>query len=283
MEKVSSVSNTKDIIEKYDFSFKKKFGQNFLVDKNVLSNIVSNASITKDSIVIEIGPGIGALTQFLCDEAEFVYAFEIDNTLIPILEETLAGYDNKLITEGDFLKIDLEKFYSDNQLGRTAEVVVVANLPYYITTPIISKLIESGLKIDRMIMMMQKEVAERLSAKPKTKDYNSLSIFIQYYMDVKILMNVNKNVFIPKPNVDSAVIELSRKKTRDIEVVDEEQFFTLVKDGFNQRRKTLRNNWKKYDLKRIESAMTELGLHLGQRAEEISINDYIKLVNLLNE
>lgn len=276
--KISTPKNTRELLERHNFSFKKMFGQNFLIDGNILRNIVKNAEITKDTAVIEIGPGIGALTQYIGDAAGKVVCFEIDTRLEELLKETLGDYDNITVVFEDFLKADVEKIINE-QLSGYKEIIVVANLPYYITTPIISKIIESDISVDRMVLMMQSEVGNRLSAKPKSKEYGSLSIFIQYYCAPKVLMKVPRNAFIPQPNVDSIVIGLKKHVNPPVEVVNEELFFELVKTSFNQRRKMLRNNLKKYDLKVLEEIFEELGLSLTLRAEALSIQDYANISN----
>jgi len=276
MEKIANINRTLQTIKKFDFNFKKKFGQNFLVDHNTLSSIVSLSGISKDTLVIEIGPGIGALTQYLAEASSKVIAFEIDRTLEPILNETLKDFDNIDVIFEDFLKADFESVIANEEYS---EIYVVANLPYYITTPIIERIIESNIKFNSMVMMMQKEVAQRLSAANNTKDFNSLSVFIQYHTEANIILNVSKNVFIPKPNVDSAVIKLTRLDQPRVAVEDETMFFKFVRDCFRMRRKTIKNNLKGYDLKVFEKVFEENDLSLTRRAESLTLNDFANLFN----
>lgn len=262
-----------------NFSFKKKLGQNFIVDENTINNIVSKAEIDSETLVIEIGPGIGSLTYKLCEVAKMVVCYEIDKSLELPLKENLAKYSNYSIIFDDFLKVNVEdelKKYNYNK------VYIVANLPYYITTPIIFKIIEDKLNIDKIVIMLQKEVGDRLKAQPKTKDYNSLSIFINYYYDVRKIMDVSRNIFIPVPNVDSSVIEL-KKKTSKFTVLDEKKFFKLVKDSFVQKRKTIKNNLINYDLNIIETILAKHGQTLTARAEEISIDTFVEIANEMVE
>jgi 16S rRNA (adenine1518-N6/adenine1519-N6)-dimethyltransferase len=279
--KISSPSKTKELLKRHGFSFKKSFGQNFLIDGNVLSNIVSEADITEDTLVIEIGPGIGALTQYLADVSKKVLAFEIDTRLEPLLAETLEEYPNVEVVFEDFLKADVKKIIEEQ--GEFKDVAVVANLPYYITTPIITKILELKMPVNRMVFMMQKEVAKRLSANTSTKDYNSLSIFIQYYCSARIVLDISRTVFIPQPNVDSAILRLDVLDTPSVNVVDEDRMFTMIRDGFKMRRKTLRNNYKKYDLELLEKVFAKNGLDLTLRAEALTLQDYANIVNTLVE
>ena len=266
--------NQKEFIKDYDFKFKKKFGQNFITDDNILNNIVDSANIDEETLVIEIGCGAGALTKKLVNVAKKVIGYEIDETLKPILS-TIVGAD---IIFCDFLKRnvkkDLEK-YSYNKL------YVIANLPYYITTPIITKIIDDKLKVDKIVVMVQKEVGDRFSAKPNSKDYNSLTLFIDYYFNVKKLFVVSKNVFIPKPNVDSVVV-LFEKKNKKYDVINERIFFKLIRDSFKQKRKTLKNNLKDYDFDLIKEVLTENNFSENVRAEALPIEMFVKISNRLS-
>ena len=266
--------NQKDFIKDYDFKFKKKFGQNFLTDDNILNNIVDSANIDDETLVIEIGCGAGALTKKLVNVAKNVIGYEIDETLKPILS-TINGAD---IIFCDFLKRDVKKDlekYSYNKL------YVIANLPYYITTPIITKIIEDKLNVDKIVVMVQKEVGDRFSAKPNSKDYNSLTLFIDYYFNVKKLFVVSKNVFIPKPNVDSVVV-LFEKKDKKYDVVNERIFFKLIRDSFKQKRKTLKNNLKEYDFDLIKEVLSESNFSEDVRAEALPIEMFVKISNRLS-
>lgn len=266
--------NQKEFIKDYDFKFKKKFGQNFLTDVNILNNIVDSANIDDDTLVIEIGCGAGALTKKLVNVAKKVIGYEIDETLKPILS-TIDGAD---IIFCDFLKRDVKKDlekYSYNKL------YVIANLPYYITTPIITKIIEDKLNVDKIVVMVQKEVGDRFSAKPNSKDYNSLTLFIDYYFNVKKLFVVSKNVFIPKPNVDSVVV-LFEKKDKKYDVINEKLFFKLIRDSFKQKRKTLKNNLKDYDFDLIKEVLTENNFSEDVRAEALPIEVFVKISNRLS-
>lgn len=262
-------------IEKNDFAFKKKFGQNFIIDENIIKCIIDKSNIDKDTLVIEIGPGAGSLTSFLVQNAGFVLCYEIDTTLTPILNENLKSKENYKIIYEDFLKADIVSELSKYDYKK---IYVVANLPYYITTPIVVKLIEDKIDIDKIVIMVQKEVGNRFKAKPNSKDYSSLSIFINYYFDVQKIMDVSKNVFIPKPNVDSIVILMEKRKSK-ISVNNETLFFKLIRDSFKQKRKTLRNNLKDYDLQKIERILNNEGYSLSSRAEQIPMEVFIKIVN----
>ena len=266
--------NQKDFIKDYDFKFKKKFGQNFLTDDNILNNIVDSANIDDETLVIEIGCGAGALTKKIVNVAKNVIGYEIDETLKPILS-TINGAD---IIFCDFLKRDVKKDlekYSYNKL------YVIANLPYYITTPIITKIIEDKLNVDKIVVMVQKEVGDRFSAKPNSKDYNSLTLFIDYYFNVKKLFVVSKNVFIPKPNVDSVVV-LFEKKDKKYDVVNERIFFKLIRDSFKQKRKTLKNNLKEYDFDLIKEVLSESNFSEDVSAEALPIEMFVKISNRLS-
>jgi len=264
----------KDFIKEYDFKFKKKFGQNFLTDENILNNIVSSADIYKDTLVIEIGPGAGALTKKLVMNAKRVLAYEIDETLKPILS-TIDGVD---VIFCDFLKRDVKK-----DLGNYSykKLYVIANLPYYITTPIITKIIDDKINVDKIVVMVQKEVGDRFSAKVNTKEYNSLTLFINYYFNVKKLFVVSKNVFIPKPNVDSIVISLEKKEVRP-NVINEDIFFKLVRDAFTQKRKTLKNNLKNYDFEIIKEVLNKYNYNDDIRAEALPIEVFVEISNRLS-
>ena len=283
---ISNKARTRAIIEKHGFKFKKKFGQNFLTDANILRKIIDTAQLRKDVSVIEVGPGIGALTEYLARSAERVVAYEIDDTLIPILEEVMAPYDNVKIINEDILKADVNAMISKD-LIKSAEIAVVANLPYYITTPILMGLIEAQLPIDRYVVMMQLEVARRLSARPSTKDYNALSIAVQYYCDVEIAINVPRDVFVPAPNVDSAVVVLKRKTKPTVKVKDELFFMELVHASFKQRRKTLLNNLSAYfggiTKEEIVILLEEINIRPSVRGEALSIEEFAKIADVFYE
>lgn len=260
-----------------NFNFKKNFGQNFIVDKNIIDNIIKFSLVDKDTMVIEIGPGAGSLTTALASSSKSVLCYEIDDSLKDVLSDSLRDFENVDIIYQDFLKANVSetlKKYNYNKL------YVIANLPYYITTPIITKIIEDKLNVDKIVIMVQKEVGDRLKAQPGSKDYNSLSIYISYYFNVKKLMDVSRNVFLPKPNVDSIVIELSRKNKK-YNLKDENVFFKLVRDSFVQKRKTLRNNLKAYDLNIIETVLNKYGYDLSVRAENLSIDIFVDIANNL--
>ena len=262
-------------LNKNNFSFKKKFGQNFIIDENIIKNIVEKSNVDKDTLVIEIGPGAGSLTNILALKAKNVLCYEIDETLKEILSDNLKDYDNITIKYEDFLKSnvneDLKKF-------DYKKLYVVANLPYYITTPIIMKIIEDKINVDKIVVMVQKEVGDRFKAIPGSKDYNSLSIFLNYYFDVSKLMDVSKNVFMPKPNVDSIVVEF-KKKTNNYNVSDEKVFFKLVRDSFVQKRKTIKNNLKSYDLDKVNEILKKYNMDLTTRAEQIPIEVFVDVAN----
>ena len=286
MANIADYQNTRAILDKHGFSFKKSLGQNFLTDPNILENITKTADLSKEVNVIEIGPGIGALTEFLAREAAEVMAFEIDDRLLPILAETLADYDNVQIVHQDILKADIEsqikKFKNPN-----LPIKVVANLPYYITTPILMHLIESGIPFAEFVVMMQKEVADRISAKPNTKAYGSLSIAVQYYMDPKLAFIVPRTVFVPAPNVDSAILKISRRDKVLVDVSDEAFFFRVSKLAFMHRRKTLWNNLlasfgKEEETKeKLKLALADAEIAPTIRGEALSIEEFAKLANSL--
>ncbi|GAB3805434.1 16S rRNA (adenine(1518)-N(6)/adenine(1519)-N(6))-dimethyltransferase RsmA [Virgibacillus kimchii] len=280
---IATPSYTKEILKKYRFSFKKSLGQNFLVDANILKNIIRQAGIDGSSGVIEVGPGIGALTEQLAIHAEKVVAFEIDGRLLPVLEDTLKVYTNVSIIHQDILKADVGKVIKDYfQEGQPLHVV--ANLPYYITTPILIKLLREDLPVDSFTVMIQKEVAERMAAQPNSKSYGSLTIAVQYYTEAKIVMNVPKSVFMPEPNVDSSVLKLTRRKTPPVYVEDEDLFFRLVQASFAQRRKTLRNNLSshfkdRYEKAEIAGLIEKSGIDGTRRGESLSIEEFAQLAN----
>ncbi|SFQ78050.1 16S rRNA (adenine1518-N6/adenine1519-N6)-dimethyltransferase [Psychrobacillus psychrotolerans] len=283
---IATPIRTQEILKKYGFSFKKSLGQNFLIDPNILRNIVSHADLTKDSAAIEIGPGIGALTEHLARAAGKVVAFEIDQRLLPVLADTLSPYDNVDVIHADILEVDVKQIFEE-QLQDYKDVMVVANLPYYVTTPILLKLLMDRLPIRGLVVMMQKEVADRITASPGTKAYGSLSIAIQYYMQTEIAMIVPKAVFMPQPNVDSAVIKLTRREAPPVQVIDEEFLFKVSRGSFVQRRKTIINNLQsslpngkaKKDL--IIQALEKVGVDPTRRGETLSIEEFGKLSNEL--
>ena len=269
--------NIKDILNENNFSFKKKYGQNFLLDQNVLDNIIKESNITKDTLAIEIGVGAGSLTKKLSEKAKRVLAYEIDDSLEKPLKEILVGYSNIDIIFADFLTRNIKndiKSYSYKNL------IVVANLPYYITTPIITKFIDEKIDVEKIVVMVQKEVADRFSAKVGTKSYNSLTIFLNYYFNIKKAFNVSRNVFYPKPNVDSAVV-IFDKKENNYNVKNEDLFFKIVKDAFVQKRKTLKNNLKNYDLEKINSVLKKHNKDISYRAENIIIDEFMEIANEL--
>lgn len=264
-----------ELLEKNEFNFKKKFGQNFIIDENIINNIVTKANVDKDTLVIEIGPGAGSLTYFLAKFAKNVLCYEIDTTLKEILRDNLKEYDNVEVIYNDFLKVNV---LDDIKKYEYKKLYVIANLPYYITTPIIIKLIEDDINVDKIVVMVQKEVGDRFKAVPGTKDYSSLSVFLSYYYNIKKIMDVSKNVFIPKPNVDSIVVEFNRKEKK-LNVMDEQLFFKLIKDSFEFKRKTLKNNLKNYDLEKIDKVLKKHKLDLSVRAEQISLELFVEIAN----
>ncbi|MDR7240317.1 16S rRNA (adenine(1518)-N(6)/adenine(1519)-N(6))-dimethyltransferase RsmA [Neobacillus drentensis] len=283
---IATPVRTKDILKKYGFSFKKSLGQNFLIDTNILKKIVSFADLTQESGVIEIGPGIGALTEQLARTSKKVVAFEIDQRLLPILNDTLSPYPNVKIIHNDVLEADVAEVMKE-EFNDIDNVMVVANLPYYVTTPIIMKLLEEHLPIRGIVCMLQKEVADRISAKPGTKDYGSLSIAVQYYTEAETVMIVPKTVFVPQPNVDSAVIRLTRREQPAVAVTDESFFFQVTRASFAQRRKTLLNNLtsqlpegkqKKED---ILQALSASGIDPTRRGETLSLEEFGRLSEAL--
>lgn len=269
--------NTKEILNKNNFSFKKKFGQNFLLDNNILNNIVNLGELDKQTLVIEVGVGAAALTKKLCEKAGFVIGYEVDTTLKEPLNEILQEEQNVKIIFDDFLKRDVNEDIKELQYDN---IVVIANLPYYITTPIITRFIEQKVDVSKIIVMVQNEVADRFSAKVGSKNYNSLTIFLNYYFNIKKAFVVSRNVFYPKPNVDSAVVMFERKNDK-IYISNEEYFFRLVKDSFVQKRKTLKNNLKNYDLEKINEILLKNGKDISVRAENISIEEFAIISNAL--
>lgn len=280
---IATPGRTKEILTKAGFSFKKSLGQNFLVDVNILKNMLHHAGITEDTAAIEIGPGIGALTEQLAIHAQSVTALEIDQRLVPILQEELDAYENVTIVHEDVLKADMDTMVR-NLHKESGEVRVVANLPYYITTPILMKLLMDRLPFQSITVMIQKEVAERMSASPNTKSYGSLSIAVQYYTEASIPMIVPKSVFVPQPNVDSAVLHLERREEPPVDVTDEDFFFEIVRASFKQRRKTLMNNLGSYFKGSLEKAeirevLDEIGIDPGRRGESLSMEEFATLAN----
>ena len=276
--------NTIDILQKYQFNFQKKFGQNFLIDTSVLDRIISAAEITKDDCVLEIGPGIGTMTQYLAESAREVVAVEIDKNLIPILGETLAEYENVTILNEDILKVDINRLTEEKNGGRP--IKVVANLPYYITTPIIMGLFENHIPLKSITIMVQKEVADRMQVGPGTKDYGALSLAVQYYAKPEIVANVPPNCFIPRPNVGSAVIRLTRYEQPPVEVRDEKMMYSLIRASFNQRRKTLVNglgNASELSVSKeqVLEALEKMGLSSTVRGEALTLEQFAELSNLL--
>lgn len=278
--------NTIEILQKYNFNFQKKFGQNFLIDEHVLDKIIRAAEITKDDYVLEIGPGIGTMTQYLACAAREVTAVEIDRALIPILEDTLKEYDNVSIINEDILKVDIAALAKEKNGGRP--IKVVANLPYYITTPIIMGLFESHVPLESITVMVQKEVADRMQVGPGTKDYGALSLAVQYYAEPYIVANVPPNCFMPRPAVGSAVIRLTRHQKPPVEVMDEKLMFRLIRASFNQRRKTLANGLKnsgELNLSKevITAAIEKLGKGSSVRGEALDLEEFARLTNIIKE
>ena len=283
--KLGNPKNTIEIIQKYEFAFQKKFGQNFLIDTRVLDKIINAAGLTKEDMVLEIGPGIGTMTQYLAEAAREVVAVEIDNNLIPILRETLKDYENVTIINNDILKVDIKELAESHNGNRP--IKVVANLPYYITTPIIMGLFESNVPIDNITVMVQKEVAERMQAKPGTKDYGALSLAVQYYAEPYIVANVPPNCFIPRPNVGSAVIRLTRHQDPPVQVKDAGLMFTLIRASFNQRRKTLQNGLYNspelfYTKAQIAWAIEQLGVSAQIRGEALTLEQFGRLSDIFS-
>lgn len=278
--------NTIEILQKYNFTFQKKFGQNFLIDTRVLERIIAQAEITKDDMVLEIGPGIGTMTQYLCENAREVVAVEIDNSLIPILEDTLSEYNNVTVINDDILKVDINKLVEEHNAGKP--IKVVANLPYYITTPIIMGLFEKKVNVDSITVMVQKEVADRMKSGPGSKDYGALSLAVQYYSKPEIVANVPPNCFMPRPNVSSAVIRLKLYDEMTVKVENENLLFRLIRASFNQRRKTLVNGIKNsgelnYTKEQVVEALAKMGLNENIRGEALTLEQFGELSDILNE
>lgn len=286
MEKLSNPQVTIQTINKYEFAFQKKFGQNFLIDDHVITKIINAAEITKDDLVLEIGPGIGTMTQYLAESARKVIAVEIDKNLIPILGETLAEYDNVTVINEDILKLDINRLVEEENAGKP--IKVVANLPYYITTPIIMGLFESHVPLQSITVMVQKEVADRMQVGPGSKDYGALSLAVQYYAKPYIAANVPPNCFIPRPGVGSAVIRLTRYEEPPVTVKNESLMFKLIRASFNQRRKTLQNGIANspelpYSKAQVEKALEKMGLAANVRGESLTLAEFAKLSDIISE
>ena len=284
MATLGNPKNTIEVLQKYHFNFQKKFGQNFLINTSILEEIIDAAEITREDFVLEIGPGIGTMTQYLCEAAREVVAVEIDTNLIPILGDTLSAYDNVEVMNADILKVDIAKLADERNGGKP--IKVVANLPYYITTPIIMGLFESHVPIDSITIMVQKEVADRMQVGPGTKDYGALSLAVQYYAKPEIVANVPPNCFIPRPNVGSAVIRLTRYEEPPVQVKDEKKMFALIRASFNQRRKTLVNGLGNAGLPGITkesaaAALAQMGLSPTVRGEALTLEQFARLSDLL--
>lgn len=278
--------NTIAILQKYQFRFQKKYGQNFLIDTSVLDRIIAAAQITKEDCVLEIGPGIGTMTQYLAEAAREVVAVEIDKALIPILKDTLSAYDNVTVINDDILKVDINRIAAEKNSGKP--IKVVANLPYYITTPIIMGLFEEHVPLESITIMVQKEVADRMQVGPGTKDYGALSLAVQYYAKPEIVANVPPNCFIPRPNVGSAVIRLTRYAQPPVQVKDEQKMFALIRASFNQRRKTLVNGLGNaanlpYSKEQVAAALESMGLSPTVRGETLTLVQFAQLSDLLGD
>lgn len=286
MAELGNPKNTIEVLQKYQFHFAKKFGQNFLIDTHVLDKIVRAAEITPEDYVLEIGPGIGTLTQYLCESAKHVFAVEIDDNLIPILQDTLSAYDNVTVIHNDVLKLDINKLVEEKCEGK--RIKVVANLPYYITTPILMGLFESHVPMESVTVMVQKEVAQRMQALPGGKDYGALSLAVQFYAEPYIVANVPPNCFMPRPKVGSAVIQLVRYEEPPVQVDNEKLMFRLIRASFNQRRKTLVNGLKNsqeldFSKEEIEKAMAETGIPVNVRGEALTLKEFADLANAFNK
>lgn len=284
MATLGNPKNTIEVLQKYQFNFQKKFGQNFLIDTRILEEIIAASGVGKDDFVLEIGPGIGTMTQYLCEAAREVVAVEIDNNLIPILKDTLAAYHNVEMLNEDILKVDINKLAQEKNGGRP--IKVVANLPYYITTPIIMGLFESHVPIDSITIMVQKEVADRMQVGPGTKDYGALSLAVQYYAKPEIVVNVPPSCFMPQPKVGSAVIRLTRHEKPPVDVKDEKLMFQIIRASFNQRRKTLANglsNFPQLQLgkQQVTDCITALGVPATIRGEALSLEQFAQLSNII--
>ena len=284
MATLGNPKNTIEVLQKYNFNFQKKFGQNFLIDTRVLEEIIDAAQITKDDFVLEIGPGIGTMTQYLCEAAREVVAVEIDTNLIPILKDTLSAYNNVEVFNQDILKVDIASLARERNNDRS--IKVVANLPYYITTPIIMGLFESHVPIDSITIMVQKEVADRMQEGPGSKEYGALSLAVQYYAKPEIVVNVPPSCFMPQPKVGSAVIRLTRHEQSPVQVDNEKLMFQVIRASFNQRRKTLANglnNFGSFGLNKeeIQSCIEELGVPVNIRGEALSLEQFAELSNII--
>ena len=276
--------NTIAVLQKYNFVFQKKFGQNFLIDSHVLEKIVDAAQITDEDCVLEIGPGIGTMTQYLAESAREVVAVEIDRALIPILQDTLSAYDNVTVLNEDIMKVDVGRIVRERNKGRP--IKVVANLPYYITTPIVMSLLENHVPVQSITIMVQKEVADRMQVGPGTKDYGALSLAVQYYALPEVVAHVPANCFMPRPNVDSTVIRLTRYQKPPVEAQDEKHLFALIRASFNQRRKTLANglaNGLGISREQVAAALEEMGLSATVRGEALTLEQFADLSNLLKK
>ncbi|MBQ0042907.1 MAG: 16S rRNA (adenine(1518)-N(6)/adenine(1519)-N(6))-dimethyltransferase RsmA [Lachnospiraceae bacterium] len=282
MAYLGNAQNTIEVLKKYGFTFQKKFGQNFLIDEHVLDRIVEEAGVTKDSLVLEIGPGIGTLTQYLCEAAREVVAVEIDKHLIPILEDTLSEYDNVTVINEDILKVDIAALAREKNAGKP--IKVVANLPYYITTPIIMGLFESGVPLESITVMVQKEVADRMQEGPGSKDYGALSLAVQYYSKPEIVARVPMNCFMPRPNVDSAVIRLKKYEKPPVQVNDEKTMWRIIRAVFNQRRKTMVNSVSgaadlSFSKEKIAAVLDEMGEIPTVRGESFDLAKFAEFTN----
>ena len=286
MATLGNPKNTIEVLQKYGFNFQKKFGQNFLINTGILEEIIEAAEITKDDFVLEIGPGIGTMTQYLCENAREVVAVEIDKNLIPILADTLSAYDNVEVINEDILKVDIKTLADEKNAGKP--IKVVANLPYYITTPIIMGLFESHVPIDSITIMVQKEVADRMQEGPGSKEYGALSLAVQYYAHPEIVVNVPPSCFMPQPKVGSAVIRLTRHEQSPVEVENEKLMFQLIRASFNQRRKTLANGLNNFpglnvSKEVIQQCIEELGVPVTVRGEALSLEQFAKLSNIIGK
>ena len=285
MATLGNPKNTIEVLQKYHFNFQKKFGQNFLINTSILEEIIDAAEITREDFVLEIGPGLGTMTQYLCEAAREVVAVEIDTNLIPILGDTLSAYDNVEVMNADILKVDIAKLADERNGGKP--IKVVANLPYYITTPIIMGLFESHVPIDSITIMVQKEVADRMQEGPGSKEYGALSLAVQYYAKPEIVVNVPPSCFMPQPKVGSAVIRLTRHENPPVDVDNEKLMFQVIRASFNQRRKTLANglnNFGSFSLgkEEIQKSIEELGVPVNIRGEALSLEQFAKLSNIIN-
>ncbi len=286
MATLGNPKNTIEVLQKYQFNFQKKFGQNFLINTAILEEIIDAAHITKEDFVLEIGPGIGTMTQYLCEAAKEVVAVEIDTNLIPILQDTLKEYDNVEVLNQDILKVDINRLAEEKNGGQP--IKVVANLPYYITTPIIMGLFESHVPIDSITIMVQKEVADRMQVGPGTKDYGALSLAVQYYAKPEIVVNVPPSCFMPQPKVGSAVIQLKCHEKPPVEVMDEKLMFQVIRGSFNQRRKTLANGLNNYGgiplaKELIQESIEELGVPVNIRGEALTLEQFAELSNIIKK